>query len=237
MPNHCCNALYFPEEFRREFFEKYIKKDECNNDYFNFEAIIPIGNPEMTPDWYNQRVEKWGTKWNGYDIVADPADDGIDFFTAWSPPVPIIKKLAELHPEYEFRLEYYETGCNFRGVTTAKWQDGEVLFEDRCWDITKKDLTELGLLDEEDPEESDENPFKGSEDERECHCSNCLANFKEGQIKCKGEKESCPACGKQGCIADGKTEIDGAWDFDSCDGCGIHSEVGCRGCLKKQAAG
>ena len=71
------------------------------------------------------------------------------------------------------------------------------------------------------------------EEVRNCHCSNCLANFRESQIKCEDEKEFCPACGMEGCIADGKTEIEGAWNYDPCEACGIHTEVGCRGCLEK----
>jgi ABC-type polysaccharide/polyol phosphate transport system ATPase subunit len=80
----------------------------------------------------------------GYDL--NIGETIMDFFTAWSPPVPIIKKLAELHKDFTFRLEYYETGMSFRGITTTKWQDGEVLLEDTCWNMTDKDFEELGLL-------------------------------------------------------------------------------------------
>jgi hypothetical protein len=72
-------------------------------------------------------------------------EDSIGFFTAWSPPVPIIRKLAELHKDLVFRLEYYETGMAFRGVVTAKWRDGEVMVEDSSWNMTDEDFKELGL--------------------------------------------------------------------------------------------
>jgi hypothetical protein len=70
----------------------------------------------------------------------------MDFFTAWSPPIPIIKKLAELHKDLVFRLEYYETGCAFRGNAEARWTGNEVLLEDYHWEMTEKDYEELGLL-------------------------------------------------------------------------------------------
>ena len=57
------------------------------------------------------------------------------------------------------------------------------------------------------PEEEEINPFKGSEDERNCRCNNCGARFKEGEIRiANGGKEFCPSCGVSGCIADEQQE-------------------------------
>jgi len=121
--------------------KKYVRKDERGEKIFDFEKITPVGD---IPDWHGQRLEKWGTKWVGYDL--NIGDSVLDFFTAWSPPIPIIKKLAELHKDLVFCLEYYETGMAFRGYATAKWQDGEALLDDQCWDMTENDFKELGLL-------------------------------------------------------------------------------------------
>jgi len=143
MPNHCCNILTVPEEMARIIVEKYIGKDKNGDAIFDFDRIVPVGD---VPDWYKQRIEKWGTKWEGYDL--NIGESIIDFFTAWSPPIPIIGKLAELHKDYMFRLEYYEPGMAFRGIATAIWQDGEVLLDDQCWDMTEKDFKELGFSDQ-----------------------------------------------------------------------------------------
>lgn len=148
MPNHCSNTLYVPKEFMPVLLEKYVKKDECNNDIFDFEAVVPIGNPETTSDWYKQRIEKWGTKWEGYDLCI--SQTGIDFMTAWSPPIPIIKELAGLYKEVSFRLEYFEGGVGFRGEYTARWNGEEIIENDDCWEMTREDFEELGLLDESD---------------------------------------------------------------------------------------
>jgi Zn finger protein HypA/HybF involved in hydrogenase expression len=50
------------------------------------------------------------------------------------------------------------------------------------------------------------NPFKGREDERNCHCNNCEAKFREGDIAIKDDVEYCPSCGISGCIADDEEE-------------------------------
>jgi hypothetical protein len=120
--------------------KNYIRKNEQGEEIFDFERIEPVGD---VSDWYDQRMEKWGTKWVGYDL--NFGDTDIEFFTAWSPPIPIIKKLAELHKDFIFRLEYYESGWGFRGIATAKWQDGEALLEDQCWYMTEKDYSDLGF--------------------------------------------------------------------------------------------
>jgi hypothetical protein len=141
MPNHCFNYLILSEDTMPIILQNYVRQDERGQEIFDFERIEPVGD---VPDWREQRIKKWGTKWVGYDLSIGESD--MDFFTAWSPPVPIIKKLAELHKDTVFRLEYYETGCAFRGVATAKWQDGEVLLDDQYWDMTEKDFEELGLI-------------------------------------------------------------------------------------------
>jgi hypothetical protein len=141
MPNHCGNTFILSTSTLPEIITKYIRKDEQGDRIFDFERIVPIGD---VPDWHEQRLKKWGTKWVGYGVSI--GEDRIDFFTAWSPPIPILKKLAELHKELVFRLEYYEPGMMFRGTATARWKDGDVLLEDNCWDMTEQDLKALGLV-------------------------------------------------------------------------------------------
>jgi hypothetical protein len=141
MPNHCCNTLIVSSTALPEIINKYIGRNEREEPVFDFERIIPIGD---VPDWHEKRIEKWGTKWIGYDLSI--GESQIDFFTAWSPPVPIVKKLAELHKDIVFTLEYAEPGMMFRGRAVAKWQGDAVLLEDHCWDMTENDLKELGLI-------------------------------------------------------------------------------------------
>ena len=140
MPNHCCNTLVLNPNSLLAICKNYIRKNERGDKLFDFERIEPIGD---RPDFIELRRESWGTKWVGYDLTI--GETTIGFYTAWSPPLPVIKKLAELHKDFVFRLEYYETGIAFRGVYTAKWQDGEVLADDEYWNMTEEDFKELGF--------------------------------------------------------------------------------------------
>ena len=140
MPNHCCNFLIMSEATLPIILLNYVRRDEKGQKIFDFESIAPIGD---APDWYEQRQIKWGTKWVGYDLSIGASI--LEFYTAWTPPIPIIKKLAELHKDLVFRLEYYELGIAFRGIATARWKGDEVLLEDKHWSMTEKDLKELEL--------------------------------------------------------------------------------------------
>jgi len=141
MPNHCFNNLTMSEDTMPIILQNYIRQDERGQEIFDFERIEPVGD---VTDWYEQRMKKWGTKWVGYELSIGESD--MDFVTAWSPPIPIIKKLAELHKDTAFRLEYCEPNSGFRGIATAEWQDGEVLLDDQHWDMTEKEYEEFGLL-------------------------------------------------------------------------------------------
>lgn len=72
--------------------------------------------------WYDWRCDKWGTKWNAYDIFRD--GDSVEFDTAWSCPLPILDQLAKLCHEYKVSF-------------TGKWADEDVghnvgIFESDC---------------------------------------------------------------------------------------------------------
>ena len=79
-------------------------------------------------DWFDWRVEKWGTKWNACNTMIHGNE--VWFETAWSPAIPIVEELAELYPDCNFLLEYAdeETGAmvgyvdidNDAKVTTGK---------------------------------------------------------------------------------------------------------------------
>lgn len=82
--------------------------------------IIDYGNV----DWYDWCCTNWGTKWNAYDIYFDEDDNAITFNTAWSCPLPVLDKLAEM---------CYEYGVSF----TGKWADEDCgcnvgIFESDC---------------------------------------------------------------------------------------------------------
>jgi len=110
MPNHVTNKIRISADMGLEELKKFIGGP---NGEIDFNTIIPEseeckasldwspkdGTPQdMT--WYDEHCERWGTKWNAYDISVENEWDGgdvsemeIHFDTAWAPPFPIIQKL------------------------------------------------------------------------------------------------------------------------------------------------
>lgn len=60
--------------------------------------------------WYDWSYANWGTKWGAYSVYFDKENNVIEFDTAWSCPLPILDKLAEIC--YEHEVEF-----------TGKWAD------------------------------------------------------------------------------------------------------------------
>jgi hypothetical protein len=125
MPNHCNNKLTLENGGDiLNVLNPYLIEATDNNYELDFQSIIPMDEKLLEgEDWYEWRVANWGTKWNGYD--GRISDDGstFTFDTAWAPPLPIIKKLAELTGQ-TFILQYIEYGMFFCGQYTAG-QDGD----------------------------------------------------------------------------------------------------------------
>jgi hypothetical protein len=53
---------------------------------------------------------------------AEPIQAFLEFDTAWSPPIPVIEKLASMFADHAFELKYFEGGMGFSGH--ARWSDG-----------------------------------------------------------------------------------------------------------------
>lgn len=78
-----------------------------------------------TMDWYDWRVQHWGTKWNSYDACLD--DDGsLCFTTAWDPPEPIIRHLSELFPEVKLEHAWTDENIGYN-VGKAGYLAGQVV--------------------------------------------------------------------------------------------------------------
>jgi len=88
-------------------------------------------------NWYDWCVANWGTKWNAggdndamqVDYDEDVNDQSIALFqfdTAWAPPLGVLEKLKDDHPELSIECRYHEPGVGFFGV----WTDGS----DRCYE-------------------------------------------------------------------------------------------------------
>lgn len=113
---------------------KYKSADEVNEEVdeepiFSFMNILPppedkldeyhavhgYTGGEKTGDtkynWYNFNVREWGTKWDARDVdLLEEHKTSLHykFDTAWSPPTPVIEKLAQQNPNLNITLEYRE---------------------------------------------------------------------------------------------------------------------------------
>ena len=102
--------------------EKLLASKNC---VFDFDKVIPmpphsdtfyrdgnLGPAESkkygSNNWYDWSVNNWGTKWNSCESVITYKDEEnlhYSFQTAWSPAIPVIKKLAEMF-DVEIRFVY-----------------------------------------------------------------------------------------------------------------------------------
>lgn len=81
-------------------------------------------------NWWDWRVNKWGTKWTP-EIDPDWGDTFMtaNFETAWSPPEGIYKKLVELFPALDIKWHWSEPGmCASGDLETDTTND----FADKC---------------------------------------------------------------------------------------------------------
>ena len=65
------------------------------------------------PSWYEWSCANWGTKWGSYryeERAVEPGRFVFAFETAWSPPRPILAKLAELWPELRIETKSIDEG-------------------------------------------------------------------------------------------------------------------------------
>jgi hypothetical protein len=93
---------------------------------FYFRYVQQLSKPK-TPSLHVD----WGCKWGADQTrIVDEGGTCIiyEFYTAWSPPIEFLKKVAEQWSALMFVLAYEEPGIGFKGI--AKFQ-GEV-HEDHC---------------------------------------------------------------------------------------------------------
>ena len=112
MPNHCTNEIYFSfktVEDKDRFLKNVKGKDDAGDESdFTFNSIIPMPDNKWDYNWCR---ENWDTKWDCYDLcVESEIGDGsesfqVSFFTAWSPPTNILRKILD-DPKFSKGLEY-----------------------------------------------------------------------------------------------------------------------------------
>jgi hypothetical protein len=149
MPNWCDNTVSIsgPDEAIKRL-DKFVGRPLVSHEEKVDEPIFALGNikpstPDLDPkyamfptegkdDWYHNNVNSWGTKWDvfgeGVNRHMENSAVSYSFQSAWSPPTPVIERLAEIFPEVRIEFKYMETGCDFWGVEV--YENGELVSED-----------------------------------------------------------------------------------------------------------
>lgn len=125
----------YPEMFKRQdlIAEENNKKitDELNNmseeerrEYLKTHSFMKDGNHSGGLEWL---LKNWNTTLNFCGPRLEREDEyGIfySFYTAWSPPIPIIIEMSKQFPELFFELRYFEAGMEFNGHLIV--EEGEI---------------------------------------------------------------------------------------------------------------
>jgi hypothetical protein len=101
MPNWVTNILTINAS--DEVVTKIKEEVKTTENGFDFESILPMPI-EFEDDWYNWRIENWGTKWNSSEIYV--FDEGFTFNTAWSTPFNLLVGLSKKYPNVEFNVRF-----------------------------------------------------------------------------------------------------------------------------------
>jgi hypothetical protein len=146
MPNHVENDLTITgdkkelERFKQKARGKYPWADSDNETDPKIEMLccnsfIPAPK-EAIKDYgkfgYHWCIKNWGTKWGCYETELEERDGELfyTFQSAWSPIVPVVKKMAQVFPKLTFDYRYYEGGMGFHGV--LRIEQGKVVAEKCC---------------------------------------------------------------------------------------------------------
>ncbi len=82
-----------------------------------------------SPNWYDWRLDNWGTKWDIYETHCTRVDANtlsMTFYTAWSPPIPVFDKLTDMG--YEINARYLDEGWMYIGeyVDGDDWSTADI---------------------------------------------------------------------------------------------------------------
>ena len=107
--------------------EEYLAEHPCDSVEWAlgkkaFDNIKRYG----APDWYHWCIDNWGTKWNAYSADCGE-DNGLYFQTAWSPPVPVMRKLSEMFPNIQITLRWADEDVCGKACGRIVYFGGEII--------------------------------------------------------------------------------------------------------------
>lgn len=131
MPNWCNNSITItgPKDQIKRLWDEAQTAHEGSFGLLN--AMVPMPQElegttapsEDGMDWYQWRVNNWGTKWDVDDtgLEFEDTEDGYAtisgwFDSAWSPPLEAYNTFLEANREVQLYATYEEGGMDFAGI-------------------------------------------------------------------------------------------------------------------------
>lgn len=165
MPNWCTNYINITGSKQLiEDLWNTAKQNAADNKLNRglLSAMYPEPVYEQEDQWYNWRVNNWGTKWD-VDLEGLELDDTGDgnasilgvIDTAWSPPIEAFKHFAEQHDQdgLHASIEYHEPGMGFVGqwdsVDGDEFYDYSSATSETVKDLIPEDLDETFHISED----------------------------------------------------------------------------------------
>ena len=134
MPNHTDNRVILSHDDSQQI--DMIYNIMNTDDTPLCQTLIPMpkaleGTQGLSdsPNWYDWRLQNWGTKWDVYETHCTRIDANtlqLTFYTAWSPPIPVFDKLVDMG--FEVNARYLDEGWMYAGeyVDGDDWTTDDV---------------------------------------------------------------------------------------------------------------
>ena len=128
MPNHTDNRVILSHADSKMIDDIYNVMN--TDDASLLQHIIPMNESLLDGgDWYEWRLDNWGTKWDIYETHCTRIDANtlqLNFLTAWSPPIPIFDKLTDMG--YKINARYLDEGWMYIGEYTdgIDWSTADI---------------------------------------------------------------------------------------------------------------
>ena len=136
MPNHICNIVKVKgdSEEVKNFMKSVAKeKAQYKNEAtgygtIDFNKVIPEPEYKNNTDWYDWRIQNWGTKWNAYEHVKTGNENELYFLTAWSAPKEIYEALTKKFPNLTIEVDYADENMGYN-CGKMVFENGEMVAE------------------------------------------------------------------------------------------------------------
>jgi hypothetical protein len=115
MPNHTDNRVILSHDDSQQIDVIYTIMNTAATPLC--QTLIPMDESLFDGgDWYDWRLDNWGTKWDIYETHCTRIDANtlqLNFLTAWSPPIPVFAKLVDMG--FEVNARYLDEGWMYIG--------------------------------------------------------------------------------------------------------------------------